>query len=300
VRAISALPQVSDVHSGLLLTASAGDLDLVVEVITDGAQWTPTLTAGTTTGGLVLAEKAARDLNVQVGDPVTLTHPQATPAGLRTVSTSMQVVGLHPNPMRMLAYLDPATASVFGLTGSTNLLTVTPAPGTGTEQVRPALLAVPHVAAAQTARATTAGMRASLDEFLCILQVAALVTLLLALLIAFNTTSIGIDERAREHATMLAFGLPTRTVLALTAVETALLGAAGAVTGILGGYGVLRWLTATTIPNVLPDIGVSATLSTTTIIQALTLGILTVALAPLLTARRLRRTDIPAALRVVE
>jgi hypothetical protein len=33
-------------------------------------------------------------------------------------------------------------------------------------------------------------MRASLDEFVGILQVAALVTLLLALLIAFNTTSI--------------------------------------------------------------------------------------------------------------
>ena len=143
-------------------------------------------------------------------------------------------------------------------------------------------------------------MRTSLEEFVGILQVAAAVTLLLALLIAFNTTSIGVDERSREHATMLAFGLPVRTVLGMTTVETALVGAVGTVIGVLGGYGLLRWMTATTIPPVLPEIGVTATLSTPTMAQALTLGVLTVAIAPLLTLRRLRRMDIPSALRVME
>jgi hypothetical protein len=124
--------------------------------------------------------------------------------------------------------------------------------------------------------------------------------MLLALLIAFNTTTIGVDERAREHATMLAFGLPPRTVLGMTTVETVLIGVFGTAVGIAGGYGLLRWMTATTIPSVLPEIGVTPTLSTPTVVQALALGVLTVAIAPLFTMRRTRRMDIPSTLRVME
>jgi putative ABC transport system permease protein len=99
---------------------------------------------------------------------------------------------------------------------------------------------------------------------------------------------------------MLAFGLPPRTVLGMTTVETVLVGSAGTIAGILGGYALLRWLTVTTIPSVLPEIGVTAMLSTRTVVEALALGVLTVAVAPLFTLRRTRRMDIPATLRVME
>lgn len=304
VRQVAALPQVASVDAGLLAagTARAGghQVDLAVEVLADDAGWTPTLTSGSAGGGITLADKAARDLDVAVGDTITLEHPQATSTGLRTVQTSMQVTGIHPNPMRMLAYLDQDSAAAFGLTGTTNLLTVTPAPGESPEAVRRALLAVRHVASAQTAHAATEGMRESLDEFVGILQVAAAVTLLLALLIAFNTTTIGVDERAREHATMLAFGLPPRTVLGMTTVETVVVGVIGTAVGVLGGYALLRWMTATTIPSVLPEIGITAALSARTVAQALLLGVVTVAIAPVFTLRRTRRMDIPSTLRVME
>jgi putative ABC transport system permease protein len=304
VAQVAALPQVASVDPGLLAagTARAGghQVDLAIEVLADHSGWTPTLTSGTPQDGITLADKAARDLRVEVGDSISLEHPQATSTGLRTVRTAMRVAGIHPNPMRMLAYLDQSSADAFGLAGTTNLLTVTPADGVSPETVRRALLAVPHVASAQTAQATTQGMQASLDEFVGILQVAAAVTLLLALLIAFNTTTIGVDERAREHATMLAFGLPPRTVLGMTTVETVLVGVAGTAIGVLGGYALLRWMTATTIPSVLPEIGVTATLSPLTVVEALALGVLTVAIAPLFTLRRTRRMDIPSTLHVVE
>jgi putative ABC transport system permease protein len=304
VRQVAALPQVATVDPGLLVasTASAAgeQVDLTVEVLADNAGWTPTLTSGNTTGGITLAGKAAKDLGVTVGDTVTLEHPQATSTGLRTVKSPIRVAGLHPNPMRMLAYLDGDAATAFGLTGTANLLTVTPAAGTSPEAVRRALLNMPHVASAQTAHAATEGMRESLDEFVGILRIAAAVTLLLALLIAVNTTTIGVDERAREHATMLAFGLPPRTVLGMTTAETVLVGAAGTAAGVLGGYGLLRWMTATTIPSVLPEIGITATLSARTVAQALALGVIAVAVAPLFTLRRTRRMDIPATLRVME
>lgn len=304
VRQVAALPEVGTVDPGLLVAGAAeaggARVDLALEVIAGEAGWRPTLTSGTATGGIVLAGKAAADLGVAVGDTVTVEHPQLTGAGLRTVQRRMPVAGIHPNPMRMLAYLDQDSARAFGFTGATNLLTVTPAGGTSPEVVRRALLAVPHVASAQTARAATDGMRASIDEFVGILQVAAVVTLLLALLIAFNSTSIGVDERAREHATMLAFGLPARTVLGMTTVETVLVGAAGTAAGVLGGYGMLHWMTATTIATVMPEIGITAALSTTTIAGAVGLGVLTVAIAPLFTLQRVRRMDIPSTLRVVE
>lgn len=304
VHAVEQLPEVGAAEAGLRVTAVADPdgkaVDLLVDVLPADARWQPTLAEGRRDGGLLLAEEAAADLGVGVGDTVTVEHPQATSTGLRTVRTPMTVVGLHPNPMRVFAYLDPAVADAFGLTGTANMMSVTAADGYRADDVRRALLGVPHVASAQTPRAAVDGMRATLDEFVGILDVAALITLLLALLIAFNTTSIAVDERSREHATMLAFGLPVRTVMGMTAVETVIVGALGTLAGIAGGFLVLRWMAATTISEVLPEIGVTASLSTTTLVGALGLGVVTVAAAPLFTLRRVRRTDIPSALRVME
>jgi len=182
----------------------------------------------------------------------------------------------------------------------TNLLTVLPSPGHTTADLQRALLHVTHVASAQSVRAVTDGLRSSLDQFTGILNVAAAVALLLVFLIAFNTASIGTDERAREHATMMAFGLPVRTVLGLITIESLLVGALGTVIGLGAGYGLLAWLTATTIASVMPEIGVTAALSTGTVAAALLLGSGAVAAAPLFTLRRLRRTDVPSTLRVAE
>ncbi|CAI9407504.1 ABC transporter permease [Nocardioides sp. T2.26MG-1] len=304
VRTVEQLPEVGSLEAGLRIPAVADPdgegVDLLVDVLPAGARWQPTLVDGQPDGGLLLAEEAAADLGVGVGDAVTVEHPQATATGLRTVRTTMVVAGLHPNPMRVFAYLDPAAADALGLAGTANVMSVTPAEGRSADDVRRALLEVPHVASAQTPQAAIDGMRTTLDEFVGILNVAALITLLLALLIAFNTTSIAVDERSREHATMLAFGLPVRTVLGMTAVETVIVGALGTLGGIGGGYLVLRWMSATTISDVLPEVGVTASLSATTVVGALLLGIATVGLAPLFTLRRMRRTDIPSALRVME
>jgi putative ABC transport system permease protein len=182
----------------------------------------------------------------------------------------------------------------------TNLLTVLPAPGHSTVDVQRALLNTAHVASAQSVRAATDGLRSSLDQFTGILNVAAGVALLLVFLIAFNTASIGTDERSREHATMMAFGLPIPTVLGLITTESVLVGALGTVIGLAAGYGLLAWLTATTIAGVMPEIGVTAALSGGTMAAALLLGAVTVAAAPLFTLRRLRRIDVPSALRVAE
>jgi putative ABC transport system permease protein len=305
VTAVRRLPAAGNVQAGLMVPATirahGTSVDVAAEVLPPSAVWTPALAAGRLTGGLVLSRKAAADLGVRAGDLVTFRHPRAAAGGLVTVSSLVRVAGVDPNPMRAFAYLTPATAApLLRLAGMTNLLTVLPSAGHSTADVQRALLNVPHVASAQSVRAATGGLRSSLDQFTGILNVAAAVALLLVFLIAFNTASIGTDERAREHATMMAFGLPVRTVLGLITVESVLVGVFGTVIGLAAGYGLLTWLTATTIASVMPEIGVTAAVSAGTVAAALLLGAGTVAAAPLFTLRRLRRTDVPSALRVAE
>src|SRR5499425_379386 len=271
VAAVRRLPAAGKVQAGLLVPgtvrAHGTSVGVAAEVLPPGAIWAPALSGGKLTGGLVLSGKAAADLGVSAG-------------GLATVSSPVRVAGISPSPMRAFAYLTPATAApLFGLAGMTNLLTVLPSPGHSTADVQRALLTVRHVASAQSVRAVTDGLRSSLDQFTGILNVAAAVALLLVFLIAFNTASIGTDERAREHATMMAFGLPVRTVLGLITIESLLVGVVGTVIGLAAGYGLLAWLTATTIASVMPEIG---------------------AAAPLFTLRRLHRIDVPSTLRVAE
>ena len=303
--AVRRLPAAGKMQAGLLVPgtvrAHGTSVGVAAEVLPPGGLWAPALSAGHLTGGLVLSAKAAADLGVSAGDLVTFRHPRAAAGGLVTVADPVRVAGIDPNPMRAFAYLTPATAApLFGLAGMTNLLTVLPSAGHSTADIQRALLNVPHVASAQSVQAATDGLRSSLDQFTSILNVAAAVALLLVFLIAFNTASIGTDERAREHATMMAFGLPIRAVLALITAESVLLGVLGTIIGLGAGYGLLAWLTATTISSVMPEIGVTALVSTGTVTAALLLGAGTVAVAPLLTLRRLRRTDVPATLRVAE
>jgi putative ABC transport system permease protein len=98
---------------------------------------------------------------------------------------------------------------------------------------------------------------------------------------------------------MFAFGLPPRVVLAMAVVENAVIGVIGTVVGIVGGNAALRYLVAG-FDEVQPDLMVTAKLSAGTVLATLALGVLVVALAPLLTVRKQARMDIPATLRVVE
>ena len=309
IQAVRALPQAGGVQTGLLLPATVRSadpvrggtsVDIAAEVLPAAPAWTPTLKSGRLAGGIVLSGKAAADLHAGVGSTVILQHQQSAPGGMRTASTKLTVSGIHPSPMRGLAYLSSSGARVFGLAGTANLLTVEPARGYAASDLQRALLGIPHVTSAQSVRVTTDGLRDSLGQFTGILNVAAAVSLLLALLIAFNSTSIGVDERSREHATMMAFGLPLRTVLALTTAEAAVTGVLGTLAGLAGGYGLLTWLVSTTIPGVMPELGVTATLTGGSILAALLLGIAAVSIAPLFTLRRMRRMDIPSTLRLVE
>ena len=99
---------------------------------------------------------------------------------------------------------------------------------------------------------------------------------------------------------MFAFGVRVRTVLRMAVVENLILGIVATIAGVVAGWLLLRAIIAIRIPSTLPDLEVIPVISPTTLVISVVLGVLAVALAPLLTVRKLRRMDVPATLKVVE
>jgi putative ABC transport system permease protein len=217
--------------------------------------------------------------------------------GLRLETSRLPVRALQPNPWRTFAYLDAGGAARFGLAGAVNQVVVVPSGDV--DQLRRDLFGLHGVTAIESASNFAEVLDNALAQFTGILRVIEVATLLLALLIAFNSASISADERTREHATMFAFGLPPRVVMGMAVVENAFIGLLGTLIGLAGGYAGLTYIVSG-FGDVTPDLLVEPTLSATTVIASLALGVVVVALAPLFGVRRQRRMDIPASLRVME
>jgi putative ABC transport system permease protein len=216
------------------------------------------------------------------------------------VTRSLPVIAILPNPYRFLAYMDTSAAHLMNLEGIANGVQVTPAPGVSIDEVRRALFREPSVASTQPVGTFAETIRESISQSLGILRVVEGAVLLLALLIAFNSTSINVDERARENATMFAFGLPLRSVLGTSIAESLVTGIVGTLIGVAAGRLLLQWMVTVLLPSTLPDLGIVVDLALRTLVTAVVLGVVAVALAPTLTVRRLRRMDISSTLRVVE
>lgn len=281
------------------LTDNGTAIDVVIQVLDLGNKiWAPTLLKDTgSRDGVVLSKKAAEDLGVAPGDAIDVRHPVRTADGFRLITGRVPVRAIHPDPWRTFAYLDTGGAGLFGLAGTANQVVV--ASSGDTDALRNSLFRLQGVAAIEAAGGFADVLDNALAQFTGILRVIEVATVLLALLIAFNTAGISADERTREHATMFAFGLPPRVVMGMAVAENAVIGLLGTLVGLAGGYAGLRYIVSG-FDQVTPELLVEPTLSNRTVLITLAVGISVVALAPVLSARRARRMDIPAALRVVE
>ena len=268
------------------------------------ALWTPAVTEGALTAdepGLIISDKAARDLGVSVGDRITLEHPHREGLlSFRFVQSEVPVIGIHDNPLRAYTYMDMNGAALMGLDGLTNYLILDPAPGVQPDEVKLALLTQPGVTSSQAVTEFSDAMDELLAVFTSVLSVAQAMVVAMAFLIAFNTTSISVDERVREIATMFAFGLRIRTVMRMQMLENLVIGVVGTIIGVAGGWVVINELFRSIGESESPDIGYVIALSMEAVALAALLGMAVVALTPLLRIRRLRKMDIPSTLRVME
>ena len=266
--------------------------------------WAPTIASGATPipgrPEIVISEKAASDLGVGVGDRITVSYPRRQGSGYTEARARVRVSGLHPDPFRTFAYMDPSVAAIAGLSGAANQVSATPEPGAPEGQIARALFRVPAVALVQRATATTRFVRERLDDFIGVLRVIEGFALALTLLIAFNSSAIGIDERRRENATMLAFGATGTKAMMLAVFESLIAGALGTLVGLCGGFLVVSWVVNRTLPETLPDLGLVIEIAPASLLVAAAVGVAAVSLAPLLSARRIRQMDIPSTLRVME
>ena len=238
---------------------------------------------------------------MDVGDTVTVRHPIRTDLGsFALAETDFVVAGIHANPIRTFAFLDAGDAEQFGLEGTTNVVQAYPADGATRSDVQRAVFGLPGVASSQAVARISEAIDEALDQFLSFLYVTAAAVLTLALLIAFNATRITVEERRRELATMRAFGLPVRAVLGVVVKESILVGIVATFIGLVGGVAFLRWMLASMATTTLPDVGIDVYVAPSTVVVAAVVGIVAVAAAPLLLARRLRNMNLPGTLRVVE
>ena len=310
VRDLVRLPETGGVRAqdqfGVQFESRGERLDGVLTTFDPAAAgWTPSTPEGSFSAGsagITLAPQAAKDLDVAVGDTVTVRHPRLEAGGaVRTVRSRVRVDALHGGTLRPLAYgasaaWDPRT----GLRGLANQVEVIPAPGVSRDEAIRAIFAVPGVASVQAASAPYEALDEYVDRFLGVIYATEAFILLLALLVAFNSAAISADERRREHATMFAYGVPPRTVVLQGVAESGLLGILASIVGVLVGLVLVGWMVYSIVPETVPDLEVWVVLSPATLLIAAAVGVVACALAPLLTARRLRRMDVASTLRVME
>jgi putative ABC transport system permease protein len=304
---------VADIEPQLVVPATAkangAELDISIEMIDmQSGQWAPTITRGVAPRPrqsreppqIVLSEAGAAALGVRPGDLLRITYPLHRGNRVDDVDGEFLVSGLQPDPLKFLSYMNIEDADVFGLGGRANRLSVIPAADETISSVQRAMFDTAGVVSVEAVDTIATIFRNLVEQYLSLLTIVQATALALALLIAFNSATIAIDERSREHATMFAFGTPLRVVLTMAIVESAAVGVAGTAIGLVFGRLVLELIVRTILPDVVPDIGFVVTITPQTVLMAAAIGVGVVGLAPLLGTGRLRSLNIPNALRVVE
>jgi putative ABC transport system permease protein len=309
IAAVMASPLISDGEAILRVGGELGTGADSVEALVEFVDWEngmfqPGIAEGSAPGiepGIVIAPKAASDLDVAVGETLTVRLPRRTgPYSFSLETMDLEVSGINGHPFRSITYMLTDHAALLGLEGLANVVSIVPADGVEIGDLQADFLTIGQVTSVQRADAMARLMEDLMSQFVGIFQLFEFVVLILAVLIAFNAASIAVDERRREHATMFAYGVRPRTVVRMLVSESAIVGMVATIIGLIGGFALFRYF-ITQWAQTMPEIAIPVEMSPATLIWAVGVGVVAVGLAPLLTApRKLRKMDLPSTLRVME
>ncbi len=246
---IQSMPELSETLPALQVAGELkhGDekLEVSIELMDlNNALWTPTIDEGerptAEKPGILINQKAAHDLGVEPGDTITVKHPfREGLFSFRMVEAEMIVRGIHANPLRFVTYMDISQAGSMGLENTANTLYVNPAQGVSQGDVQHLMFEQPGVSSVKTIASFTRSVKDMMELLAGFMYIVAGAAMVLAFLIAFNSTSINVDARAREIATQFAFGLPIRTVTRMAMLENLVTGIQGTLFGLGFGFVVL-------------------------------------------------------------
>lgn len=311
VRGLASVPGAAaveprlDVPTTVSPVGGGDDIDVVLSVVdAESPVWRPSVREGRFARGergVLIPRKLAQDLDVGVGDEIVLGRPVRGAGGsVRTQPARVRVAGISGNPFRVTVHLDRSQAAGLGLAGLADAASVLPAPGASQDAVQRGLVQREGVATTRPVTADVDALRDTIDEFRDVIQITALAALVLAALMAFNLAGISLEERRREYATMFAFGLPVRVGMRTAVVENLIVGVLGTALGFVVGLLTITWIINSLMADTWPEIGIVRATSPGTVAVTIVVGVVVVALTPLLMARRVARMDIPSTLRVVE
>lgn len=307
----SAKAQADGVAQSVPMIVLPGELvgeqtfEAVIHVLDlDNELWHPTVTRGGMDAngpGILINEKAARDLGADIGDTVILRHPfrQSQHAWTMT-ETPVMVMGIHADILRMTVYVDAQHSGMMNLDGVVNGVQMNPAAGVEAASLQRTLAQSPEVTSAQRASAGLDAVADLIDQYIGTFRVLQFIVLIIAFLIAYNTTRSNIEERRRDLATMFAFGTRVRTVVRMTMIENFLIGVLGTALGIALGWLVLSQTMMAMFEHDAPELSVTLSISTATLGWAALIGVVVVTVTPVFLTRRLIKMDIPSTLRVIE
>jgi putative ABC transport system permease protein len=308
VSSIAADERVAQTAPAVVLPGQlAGDqtFEVIVQMMDlENDLWTPTLVRGgmeSAGPGVLINEKAARDLGVDVGGMATLYHPyRVSEHAWRMAQTPVQVIGIHRDVLRIAVYMDIQNASIMNLDGLVNSVHINPAAGVNVQELHRSLSQIEGVTTLRKMSATMITIGDLLDQYIGVFVVLQLIVLVIAFLIAFNTTRTNIEERRRELATMFAFGTRVRTVVRMAVVENLITGVLGTMLGVGLGWWLLNSSLKELFERDAPEMSAIFVLSATTFGWVVLIGIVVVAITPVFMTRQLIKMDIPSTLRVME
>ncbi|MEV0442293.1 FtsX-like permease family protein [Streptomyces spectabilis] len=211
------------------------------------------------------------------------------------------------NPGATVVYFDTATAQreLLGATGRFTHVNVTAASGVSDERLKANVASTLGAGAAdykiKTQKESADDNRKSVSSFLDVMKYAMLgfagIAFLVGIFLIINTFSMLVAQRTREIGLMRAIGSSRKQVNRSVLVEALLLGVVGSVLGIGAGIGL-----AIGLMKLMSGIGMELstedlTISATTPVVGLLLGIIVTVLAAYLPARRAGKVSPMAALR---
>jgi putative ABC transport system permease protein len=243
-------------------------------------------------GGIVLAEKVARERKLHIGDELAMTFPRDGEQRLRVVGLMADESARAMSTSYVLSletyaahYSEDVDATVY----------VTLARGVDEAAARKALRAAvadfPNAEILDQAQAA-AGRAAAVDQVLGLITLLLGFAVLIALLGITNTLALSIVERTREIGLLRAVGMTRRQLAWMVRAEAVLV----AVVAVVVGVGLGLGLAAATLAGLSADNPLVIHIPAGQLLAVVAIAVLAGLAAGLLPARRAARLDVLTAI----